>query len=183
MGISEESLLSSRRRCEHRKLRPESQRIQCHVSDDESGPERLRGENLVDPTEGGQATNLAVQVAASPENPVNDETADKNGDTVTANTIIDNASQSQSNILYEWSVDMDTSPRFSSPTDITSDLIARGLIGNTKGAGLDSLSIKLDLPATVLGAISGGIGYLRIKVKVEESFEEVDRDGDAVISS
>ena len=127
--------------------------------------------NLVDPTEGGQATNLTVQVAAAPENPVNDETTDKNGDTVTANAIVDNASQGQEDVLYEWAVEMDTSPRFASPTDITSDLSSRGLIGNTKGTGLDSLSIKLDLPATVLGAISGGIGYLRIKVKVEESFE------------
>lgn len=127
--------------------------------------------NLVDPTEGGQATNLSIQVAANPENPVNDETSDKNGDSITANAIVDNSSKGQEDILYEWAVELDTSPRFASPTDITSNLSSRGLIGNTKGTGLNSLSIKMDLPATVLGAISGGIGYLRIKVKAEESFD------------
>lgn len=128
-------------------------------------------ENLVDPTEGGQATNLSVQVTASPENPVNDETTDKNGDRLTVNAIIDNPSQEQKDILYEWSVELDTSPRFASPTDITSDLASRGLINNTKGTGLNSLSIKLDLPASVLGSTSGGVGYLRAKVKTEESFD------------
>lgn len=127
--------------------------------------------NLVDPTEGGQATNLSVQVSASPENPVNDETSDANGDTVIAQASIDNAAQEQGGILYDWTVELDSTPRFASPTDITSDLLANGLVKNTKGNGLNMLTVKMDIPKSVLGSISGGIGYLRFKAKATESFE------------
>lgn len=127
--------------------------------------------NLVDPTEGGQSTNLTVHLDASPDNPVNDESSDKNGDVIIAQASIENAAGEPGGILYDWSVELDSTPRFSSPSNITDELLSEGLIKSTKGNGLSVLKLKMDIPKSVLGPLSGGSGYLRFRVKAEESFD------------
>lgn len=134
-------------------------------------PNDCISKNLIDPTEGGQSTNLNVRVDVSPENPVNDESSDANGDVVVAQSSIDNAAAEPGGILYDWTVELDSAPRFASPVNITSDLVSAGLLKNTKGNGLSSLKLKMDIPKSTLGSVSGGVGYLRFRVKAEESFE------------
>lgn len=130
--------------------------------------------NLVDPTEGGQATNLEVAVTAIPDNPVNDETPDKSGDTVIAQASISNAKRELTDTLFEWKVSIsDRISNISSDfTDITEDLRKAGLLGNTKGNALDSIAVKMDVPNSIVGKYTDtdGIAYLRFKADVTENF-------------
>jgi hypothetical protein len=143
--------------------------------------------NLVDPTKGGQATNLEVAVTATPDNPLNDSSSpsDKSGDIVVALASVSNAQHNVTDMLFEWTVEIgDSIANFdSNKLDITNVLRAAGLLGNTKGNALASIRVKLDIPSSLnLGGgkkiadyLNGGIGYLRFKSAVTESFS-----GDAV---
>ncbi len=135
--------------------------------------------NLIDPAEGGQATNLDVSVVATPENPLNDATGDKSGDIVVAQSSISNSGHSAADTLYEWTVEISDNIQFSSAVgstaDITGDLQSLGLVGNTKGNALDTLRLKLDIPATFAGRtlanyLTGESGYLRFSVRATENF-------------
>lgn len=139
--------------------------------------------NLIDPTQGGQATNLEITVSATPDNPVNDETADKGGDTVIAQASASNAQHSLSDMFFDWKVEISDNIQFNSgigdTADVTNDLRALGLLGNTKGNALDSIRVKLDMQGgggTSLGGrplsayLSGGTGYLRFTSRVTENF-------------
>lgn len=137
--------------------------------------------NLVDPTQGGQATNLEVSVTATPDNPVNDETADKGGDTVVAQAAASNVQQNLSNVFFDWKVEISDNVQFNSAigdvADVTGDLHALGLLGNTKGNALDSIGVKLDMATgESLGGrplssyLSGGIAYLRFTSRLTENF-------------
>lgn len=137
--------------------------------------------NLVDPTKGGQATNLEVSVNATPDNPVNDETADKGGDTIFAQATVSNGQHSLSDMFFDWKVEISDNIQFSSGigdvADVTSDLRTIELLGNTKGNALDNIKVKLDMLAgTSLGGrplsayLSGGSGYLRFTSRVTENF-------------
>ena len=142
-------------------------------------------DNLVDPTEGGQATNLEVAVTAVPDNPVNDETGDKGGDTVIARASVSNAKRSITDTFFEWKVEISNNVSFRKKKDIkdiTDDLRDAGLLGNTEGNALDSINVKLDMSNDndVFNNIlsdsdyvdDDGIGYLRFKVIVIENFAE-----------
>lgn len=141
--------------------------------------------NLVDPTEGGQATNLDVAVTATPENPVNDETDDKAGDTVIAQTSVSNSKKDPTETLYKWNVGF--GDKISNTTgdfiDITEDLQKAGLLDNTKGNALDSIAVKMDIKEEIFQGTDAenkkdkwkkftadGIAYLRFKVDVTENF-------------
>lgn len=135
--------------------------------------------NLVDPTEGGQATNLEVSVSATPENPLNDESSDLAGDMLSAQASLSNASNNLSNILFDWDVEISSTPRFPG-TNITKDLQKYELMGNNKGTALDTLRIKLDMQKNgsetfggqpISSYLSGGVGYLKLTAKVSESFK------------
>ncbi len=135
--------------------------------------------NLVDPTEGGQATNLEVSVSATPESPINDESTDATGDMLTAQASLSNASNNLSNILFDWEVEISSTPRFPG-TNITKDLQKYELLGNNKGTALDTLRLKLDMQksgAQTYGGqplssyLTGGVGYLRLTAKASESFK------------
>ncbi len=140
--------------------------------------------NLVDPTQGGQSTNLEVTMSATPDTPLNDETADKGGDLVAVQAIVPNALNSIADILFEWNVEISNNVQFRTgaglfTADITNDLRTRNLLGNTKGISLDSLRLKLDLPnsgADLFGGrplsryLLGGIGYIRFTTKASENF-------------
>lgn len=131
--------------------------------------------NLVDPTEGGQATNLEVGVTATPDGPVNDATDDKSGDVVLAQASVSNAARDVTDMLFDWKVEISDNIQFSSTigdtADITGDLQALGLLGSIKGNALDSIGVKLDMPDSLISRyLNGGIGYLRFKVAVTENF-------------
>ncbi len=139
--------------------------------------------NLVDPTEGGQATNLEVSVSVTPENPINDESPDKSGDLVLAQASITNSSRNISDTVYEWEVEIGNNLQFRNDGGsfiagkITQDLQGLELLGNNKGIALDTLRLKLNLPkdgtfgGRALGEyMTGGVGYLRFTAKATESF-------------
>ncbi|MEI9966534.1 MAG: hypothetical protein WDN67_02695 [Candidatus Moraniibacteriota bacterium] len=145
--------------------------------------------NLVDPTQGGQPTNLQVQVSATPQDPINDESGDKGGDVVTALASVSNSQQDSSGTTYDWQVDLSNNIQFSSaigPTaDVTEDLRTLGLLGATEGNMLSSVRSKLDIPRTAtLGGrplssyLLSDVGYLRFSVRVTENFSSnVTRKG------
>ncbi|MEI8096840.1 MAG: hypothetical protein WCG73_01900, partial [Candidatus Moraniibacteriota bacterium] len=131
---------------------------------------------LVDPTEGGQATKMEVEVAATPNNPINSPGNEKDGDTVVAQAIVNNTSQGLENILYTWKVSIGTSIgsfNNTTSTDITDLLRSKNLLGNTSGNALDSIKLKLDIPgsdiAPYLDAATNS-AYLKIQATVTENF-------------
>ncbi len=139
--------------------------------------------NIVDPTQGGQATNLEVGVSSIPDNPVNDETTDKAGDIVIAQASVSNAQRQLTDTLFDWTVEISSSINFSEKKDITKILQDNGLLGNTKGNALDSIKVKLDMSdklkdpddrtklfTTFESYLTNGTGYLRFKVKANENF-------------
>lgn len=134
-------------------------------------------DNLVDPTQGGQSSNLDVTVTASPDNPVNDGSADKSGDTVTAQAIISNGNGAAGNQRFDWKVEVGDSVEFTHRVDVTKELQNLGLLGDTKGNALGTLKLKLDIPentpfqgGALKGYLSGGTGYLRFTANVQENF-------------
>jgi len=133
-------------------------------------------DNLIDPTKGGQATNLSVSVSATPDNPVNDPGDDKSGDTVFVQANVDNTAQNSASILFDWKVSIsNTIPEFTNgrSTVITSDLRDLGLLGSTKGNALDNIKLKLDIPKNKITSYLGaGVtsGYLKFQVIVKENF-------------
>lgn len=132
--------------------------------------------NLVDPTEGGQATKLDVSVSASPSDPLNDPGNDKSGDLLTVQSMIANPAQNISNTFFKWTVYVGSATSaFSNGTarNITADLRDLGLLGNTDGNALDTVNLKLDIPRTKMNTYIGNgreTGYLRFRVDAEEHF-------------
>lgn len=146
--------------------------------------------NLVDPVQGGQATNLDVEVAATPDNPLNDESPDDAGDIVSAQATIANQSRTTGDTQYDWKVEMSDNIQFRDTgggimRDVTNDLQNMGLLGNAKGIALDTLRLRLDIPrnkaignTTFASFLDGDVGYLRFKVTVSESFASgINRKG------
>ena len=127
--------------------------------------------NLVNPTEGGQSSNLSIQLNATPSSLTNDETSDKSGDLVTVQAAIDNALQEGSNMHYDWNIDISDNPRFSSPINITAPAVSSELVTRTKGNDLGVLHFKMNIPASLLGSMSGGTGYIRFRLRAEENIE------------
>ncbi len=135
--------------------------------------------NLVNPTEGGQASNLSMQLSISPGSLTNDETSDKSGDLVTVQATIDNASQDSSSMHYDWNIDISDNPRFSNPTNITSAAINSELTTRTSGNNLGVLHFKMNIPPALLGRMSGEEGYIRFRLRAEESIEGGVRKGNS----
>lgn len=135
--------------------------------------------NLIDPTKGGQATNLEVDLTTSPDSPLNDESVDEAGDVIAAQVTVSNASHAVSEMLFEWEVEISKNSQFTNPVKITKDLQDMGLLGNAKGIALDTLRLRLNIPnkadkplggAPLGDYLTGETGYLRFVVKVSESF-------------
>jgi hypothetical protein len=142
--------------------------------------------NLVDPTKGGQATNLSVSVSASPANPVNDPTDNKSGDSVVVHAMIDNAGQNLANIFFDWTVEISNNIGFSNvgtnfSKPVTVDFRNKNLLGGVKGNALDTIKLKLDIIQNVINTynlLNGDTGYLRFKVTATENFSNgVTRKG------
>lgn len=137
--------------------------------------------NLVDPTLGGQSTNLDLQLITSPENPVNDETADQGGDIITAQVLIDNAQKGVNNQYFDWRIEISNNAQFNNAVgrvaDITDDLLSAGLVRQVKGAGVDTLEVSLNMDRGLELAgrslseyLAGDQGFLRISTRVSENF-------------
>ena len=107
--------------------------------------------NLVNPTEGGQSSNLSIQLDINSGSLTNDETSDKSGDFVTVQAAIDNALQESGNMHYDWVIDISDNPRFTSPTNITAMAIGSELVTRTKGNDLSTLHFKMNITASSLG--------------------------------
>jgi len=120
-------------------------------------------DNLVDPTEGGQAQNIELSLSSDPENPSAKlisrgdagasaaETAET-GDTLVVNATASTTQQDSSMMSYTWRVqaskDGTFDTRFSDGNvwvDITKDLQTAKNIGTPNGNNISSLSIDLNL--------------------------------------
>lgn len=130
-------------------------------------------ENLVDPTEGGQATNLEVALTATPNDPINDSTGGNTGDIITVTTSVNNSSQEIRSTYFDWKVYIsnDGTPNTSTWNPYNSYLIGKKMLAQTKGNGLDSLSMALNIPdEDIRRYLRGGVGYLKFQVDVSENF-------------
>jgi hypothetical protein len=140
--------------------------------------------NLIDPTEGGQPARMEVSVSASPENPMNDESADQGGDIVNAYANITNSSVGTEGQLFDWTVSIANNIQFDNSgsgrrsKNITADLKAEKLLGVTRGSGLASISLPMNMPSIWKNSanrlsdfVNGdGVGYVRFSVAVSENF-------------
>ncbi len=133
--------------------------------------------NLVDPTEGNQPGRMEVSVTADPENPINDESGDGAGDTVTAFATVSNSTVNSSEQVFDWRVSIANNIQFDNSgnrnaDDMTDELKAAKLLGMTKGNGLSQLSLPMNMPADLLSGYTdaNGVGYLRFSVNVSENF-------------
>ncbi|MFZ2299640.1 MAG: hypothetical protein WAW00_00720 [Candidatus Moraniibacteriota bacterium] len=138
--------------------------------------------NLVDPTKGGQSTNMEVAVTATPNNPVNDESGDNSGDIVIVQASVSNAQRNLTDMVFDWTVEASNNAQFTpaSTADVTDALRKANLIGNTKGNALDNIRLKLDFDAKTIAPYvdANRIGYLRFKVTVTENFaSDITRKG------
>jgi hypothetical protein len=137
--------------------------------------------NLVDPSQGGQATNLQLQMITSPENPVNDETSDQSGDRITAQALVDNGQKALSGQYFEWQVEISDNIQFNNAlgtvADITEDLKNKNILPQAKGAALSSIAFDLNFTRDTRLAgrpfsdyLAGDAGYIRVSVKASENF-------------
>ncbi len=147
-------------------------------------------DNLVDPVQGGQATNLEVNLSATPDDPINDSTDGNNGDTLVVNATVNNSAQGANRTYFDWKVDISRNgiPN-PAPGDWVSLVDAEGksplnnlpgdrkLLSPVKGNGISSVRLALNLRAKdILGSrefdsyLEGGVGYLRFRLDVAENF-------------
>ncbi len=138
--------------------------------------------NLVDPLQGGQGKSqkLDIAVSATPDNPTNDQTAEKTGDVIAATASVTNSSRPISELLYTWQVEVSDNP-VTGFTDITADLVTGGMLETSAGNGLDSILVALNMDTaflTPLGLLGTDPLYLRIGSTVKENFSSgVERTG------
>lgn len=153
--------------------------------------------NLVDPTQGGQATSLDLSVSATPEAPINDASffldppvfgvpvPEGGGDTVIVEASAGNSSRGVSEILFEWDVELANNPQFKNGAGLLSNKVTRELqdlklLGSVRGTALDSVQLKLDILDNASTLFSGrrladyldadGAGYLRFTARASENF-------------
>ncbi len=140
-------------------------------------------ENLVDPTEGGQATNLELSVSASPDDPVNDTSEQGDGDVLEAVASIDNGAQGMQDVYFDWRVEISpdgtSNPPANNPwVNITNQLNnlsnGRKLLSQVRGNGVNKVELNLNIRNTdgVIppGALPNNTGYLRFRVDAAENF-------------
>lgn len=162
--------------------------------------------NLVDPREGGQATNLDLSLHFSPEYPINDPSDAKMGDRLNVSSSIKNGSETEDRIEYDWNIfisgDGSYNPRDYNQVEghdataewvnITDALTEAKLVGQTKGNDLQSIAIDLNITDGILKntetfknkskptetTFPGGIGYLRVKTTAKQNFQDgITRNG------
>lgn len=141
-------------------------------------------DNLVDPTEGGQATNLEMTVTASPENPLNDVTDRGDGDQLEVVATNINLTQGIQNIYYNWRVELSpdgTANPVNAWINITAALNnftdGRKLLSQVRGNGVNKVQLNMNMLSTdVFNGLPfstyllDDIGYLRFRVDVAENY-------------
>ncbi len=129
--------------------------------------------NLIDPLDTGQANSKKIEldVSATPDNPTNDRSGEKAGDTLTAVASITNSGKTDAEVTYEWKVEASNSIGMSGARNITADLKSKGLLPINKGIDLKTISIPLNMGADVLGGFSTADPlYLRLTSTATENF-------------
>lgn len=141
-------------------------------------------DNLVDPTEGGQATNLDMTVTASPEDPLNDVTNRGDGDRLEVTATNVNAAQAIQNTYYDWRVEL-SSDGTANPAagwvNITAALNnlpnGRKLLSQVRGNAVNKVQLNMNMLSadTFNGRafstyLLNSIGYLRFRVDAVENF-------------
>ncbi|MEP7162454.1 MAG: hypothetical protein ABI747_01680 [Candidatus Moraniibacteriota bacterium] len=143
--------------------------------------------NLIDPTKGGQATNLEVHVAANPTAPLDDMSGKDDGDTLEVAATVDNSAKKLADTFYDWKVQLspDGTPNPSGNwIDITSALNnlsdGRKLLSSVRGIGVNTINLRLNMrandqfggtnPQAFSSFLNGNDGYLRFFVDVRENF-------------
>ncbi len=139
--------------------------------------------NLVDPTEGGQATNLELTVSSSPEDVINDVTTRGDGDLLEVTATVNNGAQGTQGIFYEWRVELSSDGTSNPPSweNITSAVNSlpdnRKLLSPVKGNGVAKVTMNMNMRSTdTFGGtpfpnyLLNNIGYLRFRVDTVENF-------------
>lgn len=141
--------------------------------------------NLVDPTEGGQATNLEITMTASPDDVINDVTARGDGDQLDVIATVNNASQGAQGVYYEWRAELSSDGTANPPKWERIDTVinnfpapdTRKLISRMKGNGVNKVTMTMNLRSGDLFAgipfsayLNNDIGYLRFRVDAYENF-------------
>lgn len=157
---------------------------QLEKQSDGSSKEVLR--NLIDPTLGGQGTNLDVSVTAAPDNPQNDTTPTEDGDIIEVSAFVNNAAKTLAETYFDWSVSLAPGGRPSQNvpwTNITSSLNrfsdGRKLLSPVQGNAVNTLRLQLNFKNNdqfggqtfESGFLNGGVGYLRFDVRAAENFK------------
>jgi hypothetical protein len=138
-------------------------------------------DNLVDPTEGGQAGRLEVSTSFSPENPtaslVSSENGRRLGDTLAVHSFVTNAASNPSKMSYDWTFYASKTGNDGDWKQVTEKLRKEGNVRNTQGAGLDSIEVSLNLSKSDFRQYfsDNGTGYLKVKVVVSQNFSEGSR--------
>lgn len=140
--------------------------------------------NLVDPTEGGQSTNLEMMITASPEDPINDVTNRGDGDQLEVVAASVNAAQNIQNTYYDWRVEL-SSDGTANPAagwiNITAALNnlpnGRKLLSQSRGNGVNKVQLNMNMLSTdsfngraFSTYLLNNIGYLRFRVDAAENF-------------
>jgi hypothetical protein len=138
-------------------------------------------DNLIDPLNNGQQNSKKIEldVVATPDNPTNDQTGEKWGDTVTAVASIMNSNRSDSEVTYEWQIEVSDNANMSNPLDVTDRLREDGLLPISRGNGLKSISFPLNMEADMLGRYATDDPlYMRLTATATENFNaRGDRSG------
>ncbi|MFZ1626817.1 MAG: hypothetical protein WAT81_03390 [Candidatus Moraniibacteriota bacterium] len=141
-------------------------------------------DNLVDPTEGGQATNLELSLTASPSDPMNDVGTRGDGDILEVVATVDNAAQEIQNVYYDWRVELSpdgtanpAGPWINVTAALNSLAGGRKLLSPVRGNGVNRVRLSMNIRGTdVLGInpfstyLRNDIGYLRFRVEGVENF-------------
>ena len=139
--------------------------------------------NLVDPAEGGQATNLDLTVTASPDDPMNDVTTRGDGDQLEAIATLANSAMGMQQVYFDWRVEL-SSDGTANPaagwvniTNALNSLPGRRLLSPVRGNGVNKVQFDLNMQRTdafngrpLTSYLLNDIGYLRFRVDAAENF-------------
>lgn len=140
-------------------------------------------DNLVDPMEGGQPTNLEVSLEYGPDSPNNDASGRKMGDMVSIQAVSANGDRDTSQTYYRWDVRRLNTPNKEMSLNLDdwesvsalSSFRQETEMSLLEGNNISELGFVLNVASNSsnYGAIfnNEGIGYLRVYVEVEEVFD------------
>ncbi len=160
--------------------------------------------NLVDPREGSQKENIAVNLSYSPEDPLNDSSGKDYGEFLTIYSSLGNSTEDATQTIYTWRVFISSDGSFdprgytrevgdegtASWIDITDLLTENKLIGQTKGNDLSKIDMQLNFTDELLAKIGLSVaqvfpketGHLRIRLSVREQFSyDTFREGNSTV--